>query len=121
MVILSLRECALLSLLHPFDMALIQLGMIGADKTENLKHARDMIYKAACGDGGAKPKPNLLVLPVRMLQLPVRTCALPCYSRDDRIRARTAVRRGVVAKCHCPDAFRSCEGSWHMAPRRIHT
>lgn len=48
----------------PFNLALVQLGGVGANKTENLKHAREMILKAASGDGGSKPKPNLIVLPV---------------------------------------------------------
>ncbi|KAI0710428.1 carbon-nitrogen hydrolase [Cerioporus squamosus] len=47
----------------PFNLALIQLGGVGTDKAENLKHAREMIKKAASGDGGAKPKPDLVVLP----------------------------------------------------------
>ncbi|KAI0253888.1 carbon-nitrogen hydrolase [Lactifluus subvellereus] len=49
----------------PFNLALIQLGQIGADKAANLKHARDMIRKAASGEGagGAQGKPDLIVLP----------------------------------------------------------
>ncbi len=88
----------------PFNLALIQLGQIGADKTANLKHARDMIRRAAIGEGvgGAQGKPDLIVLPVSaahlrasncphemeqfpedwlsnigMLQFALRTCALP--------------------------------------------
>ncbi|KAI0362802.1 carbon-nitrogen hydrolase [Trametes cingulata] len=49
--------------LKPFNLALIQLGQVGPDKDANLKHARDMIRKAASGNDGAKPKPNLIVLP----------------------------------------------------------
>jgi hypothetical protein len=50
----------------PFNLALIQLGQIGADKGANLKHARDMIRRAASGEGvgGAQGKPDLIVLPV---------------------------------------------------------
>ena len=48
-----------------FNLALIQLGGITANKTENLRHAREMILKAANGD----PKPNLIVLPVRKVCL----------------------------------------------------
>jgi hypothetical protein len=50
----------------PFNLALIQLGQIGVDKAANLKHARDMIRKAANGEGagGAQGKPDLIVLPV---------------------------------------------------------
>ncbi|KAI0303463.1 carbon-nitrogen hydrolase [Multifurca ochricompacta] len=48
----------------PFNLALIQLGQIGPDKAANLKHARDMIRKAANGEGeGAQGKPDLIVLP----------------------------------------------------------
>jgi hypothetical protein len=50
----------------PFNLALIQLGQIGADKRANLNHARDMIRRAASGEGvgGAQGKPDLIVLPV---------------------------------------------------------
>jgi len=47
----------------PFNLALIQLGGVTASKTDNLKHARDMIIKAASGEEGSKPKPSLIVLP----------------------------------------------------------
>jgi omega-amidase len=47
----------------PFNLALVQLGGVTASKTDNLKHARDMIIKAASGEGGSKPKPSLIVLP----------------------------------------------------------
>lgn len=59
--------------LKPFNLALIQLGQVTADKSANLKHARDMILKAAQGEGAGdalKPsysgslKPDLVVLPV---------------------------------------------------------
>nr|GAT61275.1 predicted protein [Mycena chlorophos] len=43
----------------PFRLALIQLGNITANKTDNLKHARDMILKAAANS----KKPDLIVLP----------------------------------------------------------
>jgi len=49
----------------PFNLALIQLGQIGADKRANLKHARDMIRRAASGEGeNTQGKPDLIVLPV---------------------------------------------------------
>lgn len=48
----------------PFNLALIQLGGVGSNKSDNLKHAREMILKAANGDGGLKPKPDVIVLPV---------------------------------------------------------
>src|SRR6266852_3076767 len=52
----------------PFNLALIQLGQIGADKGANLKHARDMIRRAANGEGVGSAqgkKPDLIDLPVR--------------------------------------------------------
>jgi omega-amidase len=49
----------------PFNLALIQLGQIGADKAENINHARDMIRKAA--GGNTHGKPDLIVLPVSAL------------------------------------------------------
>jgi hypothetical protein len=55
----------------PFNLALIQLGQIGADKRANLNHARDMIRRAAGGEGvgGAQRKPDLIVLPVSTAHL----------------------------------------------------
>jgi len=47
----------------PFNLALIQLGGVTANKTDNLQHAREMILQAAGGDGGLKPKPDVIVLP----------------------------------------------------------
>ncbi|KAJ7646690.1 carbon-nitrogen hydrolase [Roridomyces roridus] len=43
----------------PFRLALIQLGSITANKTDNIKHAREMVLRAAAD---AK-KPDLIVLP----------------------------------------------------------
>ncbi|KAF9066832.1 carbon-nitrogen hydrolase [Rhodocollybia butyracea] len=43
--------------LKSFKLALIQLGNISANKSENIKHAREMIIKAASA------KPDLIVLP----------------------------------------------------------
>jgi hypothetical protein len=53
----------------PFNLALIQLGQVGADKSANLRHARDMIRRAANGEGAGivQGKPNLVVLPVSTL------------------------------------------------------
>ncbi|KAJ7940915.1 carbon-nitrogen hydrolase [Mycena leptocephala] len=45
--------------LKPFRLALIQLGNITANKSDNLKHAREMILKAAT----SVQKPDLIVLP----------------------------------------------------------
>ena len=44
----------------PCRVALVQLGDVTSDKSRNLKHARDMILKAAVGER----KPDLVVLPV---------------------------------------------------------
>ena len=45
---------------------MIQLGQITADKSANLAHAKDVIARAAKGEGsGVEGKPDLIVLPVR--------------------------------------------------------
>jgi hypothetical protein len=46
---------------RPFSLALIQLKIVGSNKAENLKHARDLLLRAA---RDAPKKPDLLVLPV---------------------------------------------------------
>jgi omega-amidase len=51
--------------LRAFTLALIQLGNIGSNKAENLRHAREMILRAASGQGKSK-RPDLIVLPVRL-------------------------------------------------------
>ena len=48
--------------LRPFNLALIQLGQIGSDKTKNIAYAREQVLKAASREDG--PKPQLIVLPV---------------------------------------------------------
>lgn len=48
--------------LRSFNLALIQLGQVGPDKTKNIAHAREQVLKAASGEDG--PKPQLIVLPV---------------------------------------------------------
>jgi omega-amidase len=52
---------------RPFNLALIQLGRVGPNKNENLKHAREMILKAVEGGGS---KPDVIVLPVRRIVSP---------------------------------------------------
>lgn len=47
--------------LKSFTLALIQLGRIGSNKSENLNHARAMVMKAATG---YHKKPDVIVLPV---------------------------------------------------------
>lgn len=54
---LSMTLMSKLPTFKPFKLALIQLGNISANKTDNLKHAREMVLKAASG------KPDLIVLP----------------------------------------------------------
>ncbi|EAU88115.2 nitrilase family protein [Coprinopsis cinerea okayama7 len=44
----------------PFTLALVQLGQIGANKADNLKHAREMVLKATTQHS---KKPDLVVLP----------------------------------------------------------
>jgi omega-amidase len=58
----------------PFNLALIQLGQVGADKGANLRHARDMIRRAANGEGAGivQGKPDLIVLPVSTLSHALR-------------------------------------------------
>ena len=54
----------------PFNLALIQLGQVTSDKSANLIHAREMIRKAAAGEGtNASGKPDLIVLPVSIENL----------------------------------------------------
>ncbi|KAF8892692.1 carbon-nitrogen hydrolase [Infundibulicybe gibba] len=45
---------------RPFTLSLIQLGSIGINKSDNLKHAREMILRAARGRSN---KPDMIVLP----------------------------------------------------------
>jgi hypothetical protein len=82
-----------------FNLALIQLGQVGPDKSTNLSHARESVLKAAANN----PKPDLIALPVGldspclkhvlntvtgMFQLSIRTCTLPRLRRIDRIHQR---------------------------------
>ncbi|KAF9264926.1 carbon-nitrogen hydrolase [Marasmius fiardii PR-910] len=46
--------------LKPFTLALVQLGRISSDKAANLKHAREMVLKAATASA---EKPDLIILP----------------------------------------------------------
>lgn len=80
---------------NPFTLTLIQLGSVGFDKAANIKHAREMVMKAA--KSGAGTKPQVVVLPVcgqlsspdissyslsGMFQLALRPCSLPCICRE---------------------------------------
>jgi len=55
--------------LRSFNLALIQLGQIGPDKTKNIAHAREQVLKAASRTDG--PKPQLIVLPVGIIEISV--------------------------------------------------
>lgn len=72
----------------PFNLTLIQLGQIGADKGANLKHARDMIRRAASGEGvgGAQGKPDLIVLPVSPCMVHDSTLKIVCLVRNASTR-----------------------------------
>lgn len=130
----------------PFKLALIQLGNITANKVENIKHAREMILKAATTTN----KPDLIVLPVRvscpvfvrgrltgtlgMLQLALRSYAFPSLCGEDRIHGQILQCRTVgerkcvserlvqVAKTQqvgrCEDALQCCERNQDLAYRR---
>jgi hypothetical protein len=55
----------------PFKLALVQVGILGKDKTRNLANAREMVLQAAQGQDGLKA--DLVVLPVsQALGLPSR-------------------------------------------------
>jgi hypothetical protein len=60
----SMAQSSVAPTFKAFNIALIQLGGVTANKADNLKHARKMILKAATGDGDSKPKPDVIVLPV---------------------------------------------------------
>ncbi|KAH0584200.1 hypothetical protein H2248_009755 [Termitomyces sp. 'cryptogamus'] len=62
----------------PFTLALVQLGSIGADKSANLQHARDMILKAAAGRA---KKPELIVLP-ECFNSPYGHVHFPVYAEE---------------------------------------
>lgn len=48
--------------LRSFNLALVQLGQVGSDKSRNIAHAKEQIIKAASREDGQKPQ--LIVLPV---------------------------------------------------------
>lgn len=62
----------------PFTLALIQLGNIGANKPDNLKHAHEMIRKAS----GHDKKPDLIVLPVCARCSSIIICSLIARARN---------------------------------------
>ncbi|KAH8829704.1 carbon-nitrogen hydrolase [Flagelloscypha sp. PMI_526] len=61
--------------LRKFTLALVQLGQVTADKAANLRHARDMVLKAA----SAATKPNLIVLP-ECFNSPYGATYFPAYA-----------------------------------------
>lgn len=75
-------------LLKPFKLALIQLGNISANKNDNIKHAREMIMKAASA------KPDLIVLPASIYLL-ANVCAL-----TNLLRSASILRTGTsISQC----------------------
>ena len=68
--------------LRSFNLALVQLGRIGSDKTKNIAHAREQVRKAASREDG--PKPQLIVLPVSRELGHVRTGTLKSTDTNDR-------------------------------------
>ncbi|KIM37610.1 hypothetical protein M413DRAFT_448403 [Hebeloma cylindrosporum] len=66
--------------LKAFTLALIQLGNIGSNKAANLRHAREMILKAARAEGRSK-KPDLIVLP-ECFNSPYGHTHFPNYAED---------------------------------------
>ncbi|XP_006463431.1 hypothetical protein AGABI2DRAFT_194259 [Agaricus bisporus var. bisporus H97] len=65
---------------RPFTLAFIQLGQIGANKADNLKHAREMIFKATSAQGHHK-KPDIVVLP-ECFNSPYGHVHFPVYAED---------------------------------------
>jgi hypothetical protein len=51
---------------RPFTLAMVQLGSIGQDKGQNIKHAREMLVKASKGTSEYSSV-DLLMLPVRRM------------------------------------------------------
>lgn len=110
-----------------FNLALIQLGGITANKTNNLKHAHEMILKAA----NCEPKPNLIVLPVRkvclvdnsftiqvysgMFQFTVWSYAFPCLRWADRVHSGPAIWSIQERLWEREDALRCSPRYWHLA------
>ncbi|KLO12029.1 carbon-nitrogen hydrolase [Schizopora paradoxa] len=64
-----------------FQLALIQLGQVGSDKAKNIEHAREMIMKAASGNEGRYPKPDLIVLP-ECFNSPYGVSFFPDYAEE---------------------------------------
>ena len=92
---------------QPFNLALIQLGQIGTDKRVNLKHAREMIRRAAKGEGagGAHEKPDLIVLPVSA------SCSCPRTPPSEECPSSTAA--GMLQLALWPRIFPAlCRDYW---------
>jgi omega-amidase len=80
-MIRSLMSSPQVPVFKPFILALIQLGHIGTDKSANLKHAREMILKAAAPE--KKSRPDLVVLPVCRC-----SCAISVVCLSQSIRSQ---------------------------------
>lgn len=66
--------------LRPFKLALIQLGNVGANKSDNLKHARDMVLKAASAPTTGS-KVDLIILP-ECFNSPYGHTHFPVYAEE---------------------------------------
>jgi omega-amidase len=65
---------------RPFKLALIQLGHIGANKSDNLRHARDMVLKAAAAPTTGS-KVDLIILP-ECFNSPYGHTHFPVYAEE---------------------------------------
>jgi len=121
--------------LKPFNLALIQLGQVGSDKTKNIAHARAQVLKAASREDG--PKPQLIVLPVSvtisgvfgqdieiywwttagMFQFALWRYPLPRVCGNNWAQARRAVRPHYKRERHRQNALSCCQGDWYLAAR----
>lgn len=115
----------------PFTLALIQLGHIGPDKVANLKHAHEMVLKAAAP---TRRRPDLIVLPVcnlgtlfqlsasiylpGMFQFTIWPCQFSYLCRKHCIYSRTTIWCFKEPERKCQDAGFHCQGDWYLAYRR---
>ncbi|THH05534.1 hypothetical protein EW146_g9875, partial [Bondarzewia mesenterica] len=76
----------------PFNLALIQLGQIGADKSANLAHAKEMILKAARPE--ASQRPDLVVLP-ECFNSPYGHVHFPVQSESVKMLSEAAKEAGI--------------------------
>ncbi|KAJ7694077.1 carbon-nitrogen hydrolase [Mycena rosella] len=77
----------------PFSLALIQLGNVTANKSDNLAHAREMILKAAA----SAKKPDLIVLP-ECFNSPYGHVHFPVYAEKIEAESESVKMLSSVAK-----------------------